>query len=500
MASDVLVGIDLGTTILKAAAFDGATGRVLAQASQRLNVSATPDGRREQDPKAIDRALVAVLRNVRETIGARQWQRVAGLGLAAQGGSAVIADRDTGKALSTMILWNDARAIAEGAKVAAMKPPRFWRSFSWRDSPGAGLGRMRWMQKHWPQLINDRTIYAGAGEYVFFKLTGQWRQDAGTALQIGCYNVPKNRLDQRPLDLVNTDVSWVAPMRQGHEQSKLSPQASRRFGLPSDTIVVGPYMDHEAGYLSACGASRRPMQCSLGTAWVGNLVMPPSAKWSSPFQLVLPSPINKGYMVCQPLLTGNVTWDWALQTFVDADHDRALAGVRKIFEQSLLPRDGLVALPWLARPNPWSAGLLGGGAILGADPHTSREDMLRALAAGMAYEMARVFAQVRSAGVDALVLGGGASKGAFFRQLLAALFAPLPVLGIEDEDLSGVRGVLWPLSRQAAATRTIKARPPDRATCRRIADGYQRYLGAFERLYAHVLVAGPLAIEKGRGS
>ncbi|HIE10420.1 MAG TPA: hypothetical protein EYP62_02290, partial [Kiritimatiellae bacterium] len=45
-------------------------------------------------------------------------------------------------------------------------------------------------------------------------------------------------------------------------------------------------------------------------------VEPPASRWRSPFQLVLPSPVGSGHLVVQPLLTGNVTWDWALQTFV----------------------------------------------------------------------------------------------------------------------------------------------------------------------------------------
>lgn len=57
MASGVLLGIDLGTTVLKVAAFDGESGRMKAFAARRLSVAASADGKREQDTADIDLAL-----------------------------------------------------------------------------------------------------------------------------------------------------------------------------------------------------------------------------------------------------------------------------------------------------------------------------------------------------------------------------------------------------------------------------------------------------------
>ena len=91
-------------------------------------------------------------------------------------------------------------------------------------------------------------------------------------------------------------------------------------GIP----VAGPYIDQEAGYMSAAGVSESPLQCSLGTAWVGNFVLPDDTTGGSPTQMVLPAPVGNGRLVVQALLAGNVTWDWGLQTLLDADHVRAL--------------------------------------------------------------------------------------------------------------------------------------------------------------------------------
>ena len=60
MKRRIFLGIDLGTTVLKAAAFDGRTGDVLASSSKRLTIRLTKDGGREQSAGSIDRAIASL--------------------------------------------------------------------------------------------------------------------------------------------------------------------------------------------------------------------------------------------------------------------------------------------------------------------------------------------------------------------------------------------------------------------------------------------------------
>jgi len=497
---EALVGIDVGTTVLKAAAFCAVSGRPLATSVQRLKVQAHGDGRREQDPRKLTAALWAGLQKLRRELGPR-WAGVSGIGLAAQGGSSVIVERETGKPLSAMILWNDARAYPYMQKLSAEKGPEYWRSFSWRDGPGAGLGRIRWMREHTPDLIRPDTLYVGAGEFLYHQLTGQWRQDVGNVLQIGCYDVGQDALTQAVADLAGVSIDWCAPLRRGHEAHGLCAAAAKKLGLDSSTAtrVVGPYMDHEAGYMAAAGASQRPVQCSLGTAWVANFVMPPGAAWQSAFQLVLPSPMGAGHLVVQPLLTGNVTWDWALTTFLGGSHAIALSRYPAVFKQSILPVTGVAALPWLSRPDPLDASRLGGAALYGLSPQTDTADMLRAVAAAMPFELVRVLRQVMAAGcVDGVVLGGGASKAEVFRQILTALWAPLPVWRVAEEDASGCRGALHALNAKVAAVAVKPAvGAPSTKLAAQVAGHFARYLRLFDKLYGDSPLGGAVQVQSG---
>jgi sugar (pentulose or hexulose) kinase len=387
-----------------------------------------------------------------------------------------------------MALWNDTRAFSQYHKIAAGKPARYWRSFSLRDEPGMGLARIEWLRRESPNLFSNNNIYVGIGEYVFHHLTGVWRQDACNALQIGCYDARKDSLTDKPLRDRNVPLSFFAPLRKAHETHPLSRQAARKLGLAEGIPVAGPYNDHEAGFMSAMKTSERPLQCSLGTAWVGNFVLPEGSTGRSPFQLPVPAPASGGRLIIMPLLTGNVTWDWALQTFVNPSHRKALQLQERIFAERFLAPQGLVALPWLNRPNPLFPEQNGGACFVGVGPHTSRDDLLRAVAAGMCDELARVFDEVKQrGGMDGVVLSGGASKGEQFQHLVAALFAPLPVCQIVAEDWMGTRGCLYAFGKNVVCAKTKRIKVSRRMNLEAVRTGYELYLEAFDRLYSHVL-------------
>jgi sugar (pentulose or hexulose) kinase len=265
-----------------------------------------------------------------------------------------------------------------------------------------------------------------------------------------------------------------------------------RLGLPTGIPVSGPYNDHEAGYLSVMHLSDRPLQCSLGTAWVGNFVQDNALGQGSGFQFPVPAPAGNGSLIIQALQTGNLTWDWALENFVSEDHDEALALANTIFSDQLLPSGDLTCLPWFNRPNPLGNGF-GAGAFLGMSPTTSNEDFLRSVALGLVFEFARVFDPVQQAGaIDSLVLCGGASQSPYFKKLFAAMFAPLPIF---IPDSMGTRGSLYghdPLVAQVQAESYVAI---DFQDSEKLHDLKRIYDDLFQRLYSADLAGRPFQIE-----
>jgi sugar (pentulose or hexulose) kinase len=372
-----------------------------------------------------------------------------------------------------MQLWNDSRPLRILPAIAAQRPPSYWHRLALLGGPGAGLARLTHLRDHAPGAWDDAALYGGAGECLCFHLTDRWRQDVGNALQIGCYDVPSDRLTGEPLSLVDAGLENVAPLRRGHETHPLTGAGARLLGCRSGIPVAGPYMDHEAGFLAGeASVGTDVLQCSLGTAWVGNFVhrsLPPPP---GGMNLVLPAPVGRGRLVVRVLPAGNATLDWATST-LGGGRRRA----ERVLADSLLPPSHLVAMPWLTWPNPFGASG-GGGGLLGVDTHTTRDDMLRASVASLCFAFRHVFEPVLArGGTGTVLLTGGASRSAPVRRLLAALLAPAVIRYSPSDELAGAGGSVWTFQEKAARLpcRTVRTstRLSDQA-----ADSYERFRSA----------------------
>jgi sugar (pentulose or hexulose) kinase len=497
MKHELLIGLDVGTTALKAAALDRRTGRLLHGAVRRLPVELTPDGGRVTPVQALLSGLRGALAELRRRCGPR-WHDVRGLGLAAQGGSMTVLSGEDNRPLTPMILWNDALAYGYLPQVMRGRPPRYWRGFTLRDEPGMGLARLEWLRATRPGLLASGLRYAGAGDLLYHYLTGLWRQDGCNALQAGIYDATRHRLTGRALP-PDVKLKAFSPLRPaGDSRALLTPEAARALGLAPGIPVAGPYNDHEAGYLAVSQAVPQPLQCSLGTAWVGNYALPEDRRSHSPVQLVVASPAGAGSLAIQPLLTGNVAWDWMLGHLADPNPKRALAKQEAWFRERLLPPEGMTALNWFNRPNPLESACLGGGGFMGVGPTAAREDFIRAFALSMVCEFRRVFAAPCAEGlVSRLVLCGGGSNGYGFRQMFAALFHPLPVSIALEGDWMGARGSLHDFATPASGAACRPVKPARGVAPDALKRAYEVYLHAFEAVCGRHAIGAPVSLRPG---
>ena len=126
MAAELLVGVDLGTTALKAGLFD-ADGRLHASAASGYTIERARPEWAEQQPAAWLRALGDVLDALADAANGRT---VAALGICSQVNTHVFVD-GSGEALRPAITWQDqrcgalalelARQLAESAPAASAR-------------------------------------------------------------------------------------------------------------------------------------------------------------------------------------------------------------------------------------------------------------------------------------------------------------------------------------------------------------------------------------------
>jgi len=144
----LLLGIDEGTTAVKAALFD-LDLRPVAEARRSVALHHPRAGWVEQDPAAIERAVVET---VAEVLAGRGDRPVVAAGLDHQGESVLAWDADTGEAITPVIVWQDKRSEAI---LAELDDAVVVRSGLPLD-PYFSAGKLAWLLRHDPAVADAR--------------------------------------------------------------------------------------------------------------------------------------------------------------------------------------------------------------------------------------------------------------------------------------------------------------------------------------------------------
>lgn len=174
-SAPLLLGVDVGTTAVKAAVFD-LDGRALASASLDYPIARPRPGRAEQDAEDWWRALVAVLDRLGEQADVRDVRSV---GVCSQVNTHVPVDAE-GRALHPAIVWQDQRCAEVAARLdASLSDAR--RQELW-DGPfkvdaSFSLSRAVWLAEHEPDAWARSAWLMLPKDYVNLRLTGQAATD-----------------------------------------------------------------------------------------------------------------------------------------------------------------------------------------------------------------------------------------------------------------------------------------------------------------------------------
>jgi sugar (pentulose or hexulose) kinase len=246
----VLLGLDCGTTAVKAAAFD-ASGRQLARGRAPTPWRAVPTGA-ELDP---DDLLAAAAAAAREAVAAAGGGRVAAIGVAGMAETGVLLD-GRGRPAVPSIAWYDTRGEHEAERLARDLPDFPARAGLPARRQMCTLVKYRWMRHHWPDTARG-VRWLNVGEWIVRGLGGDPHAELSLASRTGFYDLHERRPSDEalawagaPAGLVTTAVPAGTPM-----------------GATGDgaVLTVGGH-DHLAAAVGAGAAGEGDVLNSCGTA------------------------------------------------------------------------------------------------------------------------------------------------------------------------------------------------------------------------------------------
>ncbi len=453
----VYVGVDLGTSGLKAVAVAG-DGSVLGRVVARYPTHRERTGAAEQDPADWVAALALAVSELVRSVPAPSWRAVA---LSAMIPTLVAVGAD-GAAIGPAVTWEDSRAEAQAADLRRGVGPQALYSLTgqWVDARYLLPMYLRRLAVY-PEQAAGTTRIAGAKDYLVAWLTGRWVTDPSTATGFGCYDLAAGAWSSQVRDvaeiLAGCPLPGLPDIVPSDQVLSLTPDAAHVLGLASGLPVVIGAADSVLGALGLGVREAGAVAYVSGTSTVILSVSRTPQRDSARRYLVTPLAGIDGWGLEMDLLATGASIRWLAELLgVDEPGVIELASRRR-------PEEAPVFLPFLAPGEQgalWDPELTGtlGGLTLRHGP----TDVARGLLNGIVIESARCLAVLEDAtGVAGPVMVAGSSAAsvrlrqdladASGREVVSGPFADYSALGAAVLAAQAVAGVSFPPPTGAGA-------------------------------------------------
>lgn len=475
MTNAVYLGIDIGTSSAKCLVVDEG-GNTVALTQRHYSVSHPRENWVEQDAEEFWSALVDVVCGCVSECEAKGFARsgIRAMAMSAQGDTLIVTDADA-KPLAPAISWMDTRAGEECRELLEVKDQQFWyRELGITLTPYSTACKIRWIQKHKPELRKQIARFCWVPDFLAWRLTGRHVSDVPSA-SWSPYLCPSTRAFSEPvmgvLGIKRENLPEV--VESGELIGELTSDAAEALGLPPGVnLVAGAFDQPAAAHGAGVRAGERSV-LSCGTAWVLY-----SASTKPPLDPQCRVPIcchvrpDEWGMVLP--FTGGAAYDWLNNTLGTEKPASPSDAEPPIFLPHLY---GSVCPDWREYAK---------GSLVGLTMAHTFEDVRLAMMRGIACDARRNFevAEELSGRMESVRMVGGAGKSDIWPQMIAdVLNRPVQVSDLVESACYGAAKLAaGDASRAWAETGSGRVCEPRPERVEFEDRQYRRYLRFYEAL------------------
>ncbi len=471
----VAVGIDVGTTGVKALALAG-NGDVLDRAEEEYGLSTPQPGWSEQDPDDWVRAAKRAVAQLPD----------APLGFSGQMHGLVCLDARE-RPLRPAILWNDQRTAAECAEIEERVGfERLVELTGNRALTGFTAPKLLWLRRHEPDVYAQIRQILLPKDYVRLKLTGERAIDVADASGTLLFDVARRRWSDEVLAALELPSEWLPPVYESPEIAGAGDQQAAALGVGVDRPG--------------------PVSVVLGTSGVVFAALPEYRV----------DPQARVHVFCHAVPGA---WE-AMGVMLSA------AGSLRWFRDSLAPGTpyaeltaeaegaapgvgGVTFLPYLQGERTPHADPSARAMFEGLSLGHGRPELVRAVLEGVAYGLRDSLELLRSLGVEpqaGRASGGGARSRLWLRIVASVLGLPLELTAAEEGSAYGAAllgatraGVFADVHEAVAACVAVKETiEPEPAWATVYEEGYERFRALYPAIRGVATAVSPGGTDRRR--
>ncbi|MEA9975939.1 MULTISPECIES: xylulokinase [unclassified Pseudomonas] len=419
MNNPVSLGIDLGTSELKAVLLDE-RGIVLAHVGAKLTICRPQPGWSEQHPEDWWQACLSALDQLRQ-VQPQAYARIVCIGLSGQMHGAVLLGDDN-RVVYPAMLWDDSRASAQ-AEQLARDYPEF--SDVTGSLPMAGLTapKILWLKQHQPQVFSEIDCVMSPKDYLRLRLSGERVSDVSDAAGTLWLDVATRDWFEPMVRATGLVLCQLPRLVEGRAVSAgLKASAAQRLGLPVGLVIAGGGGDNPVSAVGIGAIHAGDAFITLGTSAAIVAITDHMAGHPTHAVHSFCHAVPQRWYTMGAMLAGASCLRWMTQLLGFSDEQTLLERVHKV-----VPIDQPVAvsnpifLPYLAgERTPHNDPLLRGG-FMGLGYDCSPAMLGYAVLEGVGFGLLDAMNAVQSAGaaVNTCALVGGGARSEYWAQLLA---------------------------------------------------------------------------------
>ena len=423
--AELLLGIDYGSTIIKAGVFD-LHGNEKSIYSGKCDSFSVQTGWYERDLddiwKATKDAISGALKNAN-----CKGDDIAAVSLTGHGNGVHLLDEN----------HRPVRPAIEGADSRALEYVERWKqdgSFSKVHPmnlqamfPAHTLCVMAWLRDHEAESLKRTRWSMMPKDYIRLLLTGEVYLEYSDSTGSGLINTRDGKIDASMLEHVGLGflAEKLPPLRYATEQcGKVTEKAAGETGLKTGTPVAAGCYDIDSAGLGTGLTDESVMNVIVGS-WANNQFISKEPVISEDLFSTTVYAIEGYYLMLEGSPTGAMNLEWFVDNFMQAEKKAAEASGERIYKivdeevAAVKPdKSDVIFLPFLygSNVNPKAK-----GTLIGMDGSYGRKEILRAFFEGICfthrYHIERLSSYTKLP--DVARMSGGAVKSPLWRQMFA---------------------------------------------------------------------------------
>ena len=357
-------------------------------------------------------------------------------------------DKD-GKALYNSIIWQDMRAEKQAIELSEKTPDL---DFGWRANGIVNsvctLPKVMWLRENKPEVYNNMyKVLICPNDYIIHKLTGKFVVEHSNADSSAIYDRYKKDWSSEMIAAGGIDPSILPDIHEITDIIGSVPEGMQDIcGLTSATKVICGTGDGPCGSLGAGSLDPGDTYISGGSsAWVSGVFAAEEGEMSTG---LMPNTVSIG----NTMQAAGSSFSWMKnqlcaveQAVADAEGKDVYDLINETIASSPAGANGCMFLPHMMgeRAPRWNPKAK--GSFVGLSLDTKREDMVRAVAEGIAFNLNVILRdELRARGeVKRMIMIGGLSKGDVVRQIFADIMDAEIVMLEHMEEINSMGAVVF---------------------------------------------------------